>query len=364
MTEPFVINELEKEACLRLRPLWEEVFYEDSKDFTDYYFQEKAVRNHSFALRIEGEDISMLYLSPYEMMIKVGDGFQSHTVNYIVGVATRKEYRHRGYMDRVLKASLRYMYGKRQPFAFLMPANPEIYHPYQFTYIYDRQEVVFRKSFDKGSVKELANGTDIAELTEYAASYLGKSCDVFIRRDEEYFRTMIKELKAQNGGIYLLQEEEAIKGYFLYTEEEGKGEIQEAVVSENIQDCPVLFTGNRIPAIMARIVDVQKMFSLLRAETEEIILTIAVSDPILTENNGNWKCRISRNEAHIYEGGSREGSECRIAIERLTSWIFGYEEAKDCFVFPNGYEGWEKEKVLYKLNKIKILKNVFINEIV
>ena len=33
---------MEGEECISLRPLWEEVFWEDSKEFTDYYFEEKA----------------------------------------------------------------------------------------------------------------------------------------------------------------------------------------------------------------------------------------------------------------------------------------------------------------------------------
>ena len=49
MEEMIKIEELEGEDCLKLRDLWEEVFWEDSQAFTDYYFQEKAVRNHAFA---------------------------------------------------------------------------------------------------------------------------------------------------------------------------------------------------------------------------------------------------------------------------------------------------------------------------
>ncbi len=121
------IKELDGEECLKLRGLWEEVFWEDSKEFTDYYFEEKARKNHAFCLQIGEEAVSMLYLSPYSMWIRVGDRFMEQEIYYIVGVATKEKYRHRGYMDRILKASLSFIRKKGHPFAFLMPANPNIY---------------------------------------------------------------------------------------------------------------------------------------------------------------------------------------------------------------------------------------------
>ena len=112
-----VVKRLEQEACLTLRPLWEEVFYEDSVEFTDYYFQEKAVRNRGFVLQGMGEKAeevrAMLYLSPYPMMLRVGCEWECREICYIVGVGTKKEYRHRGYMNRLLRAALRDMYERK-----------------------------------------------------------------------------------------------------------------------------------------------------------------------------------------------------------------------------------------------------------
>ena len=95
MPERIRIQELEGKECLSLRLLWEEVFWEDSREFTDYYFEEKAEGNHGFVLRIGEEDVSMLYLSPYTMMLREGDLFTGREINYIVGVATKEKYRHR-----------------------------------------------------------------------------------------------------------------------------------------------------------------------------------------------------------------------------------------------------------------------------
>ena len=50
--------------------------------------------------------------------------------NYIVAVATKKEYRHRGYMRILLKKALRDMADMGMPFVFLMPASESIYAPF------------------------------------------------------------------------------------------------------------------------------------------------------------------------------------------------------------------------------------------
>jgi len=91
MKEMLRMEELEGEDCLRLRGLWEEVFWEDSRAFTDYYFEQKATRNHAFAWKVDQEYISMLYLSPYPMMLRSQGGFVCREIYYIVGVATKKD---------------------------------------------------------------------------------------------------------------------------------------------------------------------------------------------------------------------------------------------------------------------------------
>ena len=114
-----------------IRPLWEQVFAEDSKAFTEYYFGNKAERNLVFT-RMEGEDIvSMLHLAPY----MTG---RMESVCYIVGVATKEAYRRQGLMADMMKEALQFMRAEGQPFTFLMPANPAYYLPFQFTYIYDK----------------------------------------------------------------------------------------------------------------------------------------------------------------------------------------------------------------------------------
>lgn len=377
------IKILENEECLTLRPLWEEVFYEDSAEFTDYYFREKAARNRAFVLQEEEQVRAMLYLSPYPMMLRVGSGWTCRTINYIVGVATKQEYRHRGYMNRILRAALRDMYEKKQPFAFLMPANPAIYQQYQFTYIYDRQEYALREA--KNEPMHFICENECAQVAAFAKEWITQHYDVFIQRDEAYYKVLIKELKAQNGGICFLRTQDEGIGYFLYAKEEGKIEIQEAVCAdavmngdEEVQSFPLNVTGEKTPMIMARIIDVKEMLSMLRTTGEEVEVWLEIEDPILEGNSAFWHCRWSAETAVIQKvsdtvSGQKEEKTAAepatdrtvayVSIEKLTAWVFGYRSAELCFACITADED-AKKRLQEQLAKVKALRRVFINEIV
>lgn len=379
MEEILRMEELEGEECLRLRQLWEEVFWEDSRAFTDYYFEEKAVRNHAFALKIGQEYASMLYLSPYSVMLRTGERFVSQEADYIVGVATRERYRHRGYMDRLLKEALSFARAKSLPFVFLIPADPRIYMPYQFTYIYDRKIYCLREELRPLAIRPLANSLlanrllaeeEFHALSDCASAFLGENYDVFIRRDSLYYQGMERELKVQDGGIWLRYgRDKSVEGYFFYTEEDGKGEILEAVLPEGDKGYPIYDSGKREPAIMARIADVKSMLSLMRTESEEISWSLLVQDPLLRENEGIWRCRMTPGEASVdkeEKGALREEDaspeyECRADIGQLTAWVFGYRKEEECFQFSDTAD---RDEVLCKLRRIRRLRRVFINEIV
>ena len=86
-----VIQKIKGEACKKTRALWEEVFFEDSIQFTDYYFENKAQRNIGYTIGEEPYD-AMMFRTPY--MLQIGE--VQREISYLVGVATRKECRHSG----------------------------------------------------------------------------------------------------------------------------------------------------------------------------------------------------------------------------------------------------------------------------
>lgn len=396
--EPANLKELDGRECLKLRPLWKEVFHEDSREFTEYYFAEKAARNHAFALEKGNRFLSMVHLAPYDMMVRTGENFACVRTSYIVGVATKEQYRHRGFMDRLLKHSLSWLYEREQPFAFLMPASPEIYRPYQFTYIYDREEYRPVRSGRAGAGLYAASAADdgfsaavlregeIPQLVDYVNQRLRSRMDVFVRRDEAYYRTMQKELLAQNGELFLLRKESGegggdgtkeIAGYYLYTQEE-KPEILEAVWDGEREIFQV--KEKRKPVIMARIVHLERMLSLLRTKEGEADFSIKVLDPLLPENNSVFLCRVTACSARISrreepeasekKNGAEKTAECFVTVDQLTAWLFGYRRTEECFspcpdeAKGSGTDGTDWQETLCKLNRIRTLRRVFINEIV
>lgn len=272
-TYTYGIECLKESAVLETRPLWEEVFSEDSLSFTEYYFRTKAVRNTTFVCRLlsvsaanvpfasapepsadtrqgdesAGEIISMVHLTPYDVTIE-GVVYPSF---YIVGVATKASHRHRGLMAALLKRAVAYAKDRRCPFVFLMPADPAIYEPFGFSYVYSRpqydvpkvicQKEVYINQFPLGKIQircleTSAPFSELSRLSEFAGRTLPEQFDYYLTRTPSYYETLLAELASQNGCIYVFTMDGNIEGYFLYAKEEEKPFVQELLFSQKLRD--------------------------------------------------------------------------------------------------------------------------------
>ena len=63
------IKEITGKQCKTARSLWEEVFYEDSKQFTDYYFEHKAEKNIGYVIG-EAPYEAMMFRTPYQLQVE------------------------------------------------------------------------------------------------------------------------------------------------------------------------------------------------------------------------------------------------------------------------------------------------------
>lgn len=252
-TYTYGIECLKESAVLETRPLWEEVFSEDSPSFTEYYFRTKAVRNTTFVCRLlsvgdeaAGEIVSMVHLTPYDVTIE-GVVYPSF---YIVGVATKASHRHRGLMAALLKRAVAYAKDRRCPFVFLMPADPAIYEPFGFSYVYSRpqydvpkvicQKEVYINQFPLGKIQircleTSAPFSELSRLSEFAGRTLPEQFDYYLTRTPSYYQTLLAELASQNGCIYVFTMGGNIEGYFLYAKEEEKPFVQELLFSSKLR---------------------------------------------------------------------------------------------------------------------------------
>lgn len=261
-SDAYRIECLQGQSVLDTRPLWEEVFSEDSKTFTDYYFANKALSNTAFICRHlpAGEIVSMVHLTPYEMTVQK-TGIPTF---YIVGVATEESHRHKGLMSTLLNKAFEYAAGHLCPFVFLMPANPAIYEPFGFSYVYSRPqykipEIIRRKEvyinqFPAAGIQiqcleKETTPQILSALSDFAGKTLSSRYDYYLTRTPSYYRTLLSELYAQNGCIYTFTLHDRLEGYFLYAEEENHPFIQEMLLSHKLQsfmESPIYVNYNNI----------------------------------------------------------------------------------------------------------------------
>lgn len=286
------------------RRLYEEVFAEDSKSFVDYYYREKALDNQIYVVEEEGEIRSMLHLNPYRLCVN-GSG---KDVNYIVAVATQKEYRKRGLMASLLKRAVRDMYRAGESFTFLMPASESIYRPFGFRTVYEQSGKFYRKEDEEipGIVIADVKEQDCLELSEAANRRLAEQYQVFAIRDEAYYRRLMHEYESDGGKLKVYR-----RG----------GEIV---------DCRGYFPGEdaECPKIMVRIVDVRRMLMSLRLRSLTGVC-FCVTDPMVDENNRCVTITGTEFSGVMLMDGKRKNAEGTIGIAPLASLVFGAKTVEE-----------------------------------
>lgn len=160
------VRYLDRQEHGRSRALYEEVFVEDEQAFVDAYYQIKAADNEILVAEEDGEIVSMLHRNPYTFWLR---GVQI-PADYLVAVATRVAFRHRGLMRALLTRALRDMKEQGYPFTFLMPADEAIYTPFDF---------------------RLMGNDDEEGLAQLGPEELAEDYDLYPVKDEAYERRHI-----------------------------------------------------------------------------------------------------------------------------------------------------------------------------
>lgn len=407
------IRRLSRQECLAAKPLWSEIFFQDSQAFTDYYFAEKMADNVGFGLEMGGELCAMLFLTPYtgrlvwepvwteseeeargELRAAQAAGGEERDIAlyYIVGVGTREDCRRRGCMNRLLQTALAFireesLRTKNHPFTFLMPASPAIYTPYQFRYIYERPVFHVREAPEDAVpphsgrlVVSAARQADMEELAEFANRSLAGRYQLFVKRSPAYYERLQKELRSENGDIYLWRDGKRLAGYYLYAKEGETAEIQEAILRKEYEKTGVLSEeAVKKPIIMARIVNVADMLSRMRTKDGKVEIRLRVTDSLLSENEGIYRWRVGKRDAQaeklaaeegggwqkggaafVARGGAEPVAEAETNVALLVEFLFGRRTAAECFSLQPGKE----EETLEKLARIETISRCFINEVV
>lgn len=331
----------EKKIC---RSLWEEAFPEDSREFGDYYFSEKMKDNRVLVLEEEGRVASMLHQNPYRLRVRD----QIWRSDYIVGVATAKDRRHRGYMRQLLNRMMKEMWEEEQPFCFLMPADEAIYRPFGFVYIFDQPQWRLKADEDL-TVRPLLPWKDsaganrwLAGLARWMDGWLQNRYQVYALRDEAYLRRLLRELESEDGTFDVLYHGDTMAGIRC---EWGRNEREQRLLMAIPQYMEEAAPAK--PAIMARIICMEQFMKAIRlsgdAQAESLRILLKVEDPLIAENDGLWYWNLNREMswlercAQTAEAGDELVSaavldagretlkpDIRLTIGELTGWLFGY----------------------------------------
>ena len=388
-----ILRKLEQSEHGNTRPLWEEVFADDTKAFLDYYYYIKARDNEIYVVEEDGQICSMLQLNPYMLKVEASELPSA----YIIAVATKEEYRGRGYMGGLLRASLNEMYAKKIPFTFLMPAAEAIYSPYDFRFIYEQDIGKIRmedsceetQSCPQNCVFSDAALWDAEEMARFFNAYFSGQWQVCAVRDAAYYQTMVMEQQSEKGGVRLIRQDGGIKGMYAYAAEAGL-EIREPLylpgyeaacrcsVQELLgnllnrgadgtdREAVVYACGNigrtgRKPVIMARIVRLEEQLKAMTVpEGTALNCSFAVIDPLIRGNSRVWRITSEADETKIHVRET-EDSEGVLPVDALTEYLFGRKSITET-AEADGV--MVTERLALELEKITKLTRIFLNEIV
>lgn len=321
-----MIRYLKQEEKIESRKLWEKVFSEDSESFINYYFSDRVLKNKVLTAYKEEKMAAMLHRNPYEVVVKD----QVWKIDYVAGVATDPDFRHQGYMRKLLSRCFTDMYTERMAFSFLVPVDPAIYQPFDYTYICDLPAITLN---EKGRTELnrrafLERSDKCKEVSEFAERQLEKQYEVYALRSEEYYRDLCKEVRSDSGDLLLLttkNESSKLAGVWAYYGETA-GTLRELIcLPEYVKE-----NGPSKPYAMGRIIHMERFVSVISLKNDcpvgEMELLIEVKDSFIPQNNGLFLWKLDRKGSilsPVKEESARK-PHLSLGIGEMTSWLFGY----------------------------------------
>lgn len=184
------LKDLEK---VHTRNLYEKCFNDSSK-FTDYYYN-KCLENTKVLVEEDDDIISMLQIKDKKI---VCEG-ELRSSAYIYGVCTDERYRGKGIVKSLLVKALKDIKNDGYDFAYLIPANPDIYRGVGFVM---QNESAFHKKQELFLSQKGTGMNKYNMMSEFYLYVLKKKADVYIFKDEKYLKQQEEIFRSDAGNMY------------------------------------------------------------------------------------------------------------------------------------------------------------------
>lgn len=375
-----------------LKDIWNYCFG-DEESFVEYYFNNKYKPENTIIVEEDAELKSSLQLNQYK--IKLNN--KVYDTSYIVGVSTYPNARGKGYMKDMMDFLLNELYKKGQIVSLLMPIDYRLYRKYGYEHCYDQIEYKLNidglKQFKINGDFEKVNKNHIDYMIDIYNDFLSK-CNGYVVRDKFYYENLFKEIKCENGHIYIHKDNE-YDGYIIYFIMGDTMFVREVcykninslksmlkfIFNHNTQCkhvkvmCPVTdsirfilpnLKDNEInikPFMMGRVINVEEFLNNIYVESTELDgVYIKIEDDRIKENNHVFELKVSNKK--IVAKKSNKEADISLSINYLSQMAFSYIDINQILFLENINETDENRKVINLLDSIFNKKENYINEYV
>ena len=168
-----------------VRQMWKTCF-NDTEAFMDLYFAEKYSDGNTLVYMENNRAVASLQMLPYTFTFH-----GAHIpVAYVSGACTLPAFRNRGYMGRLLQASVEVMKQRSIPLSILVPANEHLYQYYErygYVRVFEKDDAVIPLR----EIWEEAKGD--ADVAYQSFNNLFKDRDFCIQKTKADFLTIVKD---------------------------------------------------------------------------------------------------------------------------------------------------------------------------
>ena len=375
-----------------IKDIWNYCFG-DEEAFVNYYFDNKYKPENTIIIEENDELMSSLQLNQY----KINLNNKVYDTSYVVGVSTYPNARGKGYMKDMMDFALNELYKKEQLVSLLMPIDYRLYKKYGYEHCYDQIEY-------KLNIEDLKQFKIVGDFEKITNNHINYMMDIYnefllntngyVVRDKNYYENLFKEIKCENGHMYI-HKEENYEGYIIYFIMEDtmfvremcyknirslnsmlkfiynhntqckKVTIMSPVIDSIRYILPNLKTSeiNIKPFMMGRVINLEKFLNTLSIECNDLdSVYIDIIDNQIKENNNVFEISVKDNKVKAIK--SNKKADISLSINYISQLAFSYIDIEKVLFLENITKTKENTKAINLLKSIFSKKENYINEYV